>query len=54
VDAARFGVACARGIASAGRTGALIHAGGAGPDHPVHFALPETGYLKALFWRLDG
>ncbi len=54
VDAERFRLACARGVASAGRAGALIHAGGAGPDHPAHFALPETGYLKALFWKLDG
>ncbi len=53
-DAESFGAACARGIAAAGRRGALIHSGGAGPDHPIHLALPETGYLKALFWRLDG
>jgi 23S rRNA (cytosine1962-C5)-methyltransferase len=26
---------------------------GAGPDHPVHPALPETAYLKALALSLD-
>ncbi|PIP97118.1 MAG: RlmI/RlmK family 23S rRNA methyltransferase [Rhodobacterales bacterium CG18_big_fil_WC_8_21_14_2_50_71_9] len=52
VDAEAFRAACARGIMAAGRAGALIHAGAAGPDHPVHIGLPETGYLKALFFRL--
>jgi 23S rRNA (cytosine1962-C5)-methyltransferase len=52
-DAESFRRACVRGILAAGREGALIHAGAAGPDHPVHAALPETGYLKALFFRLD-
>lgn len=41
------------GLRKAGRAGALIHSGRAGPDHPVHVGLPETGYLKALFYRLD-
>jgi 23S rRNA (cytosine1962-C5)-methyltransferase len=53
VDAERFRTACARGILAAGRRGSLIRSGGAGPDHPVHAALPETGYLKALTWALD-
>ncbi len=53
VDAEAFRAACARGIMAAGRSGALIHAGAAGPDHPVHMGLPETGYLKALFFRLN-
>jgi 23S rRNA (cytosine1962-C5)-methyltransferase len=53
VDAEAFRQACVHGIFGAGREGALIHAGGAGPDHPVHAGLPETGYLKALFFRLD-
>jgi 23S rRNA (cytosine1962-C5)-methyltransferase len=52
-DLDAFAGACAKGIAGARRSGALIRAGGAGPDHPVHLALPETGYLKALFYRLD-
>jgi 23S rRNA (cytosine1962-C5)-methyltransferase len=47
-----FHRACIRGIRAAGRSGALVHAGQAGADHPAHFALPETSYLKALFFRL--
>jgi 23S rRNA G2069 N7-methylase RlmK/C1962 C5-methylase RlmI len=39
----------------AGRAaGQLIHTGFAGPDHPMLPQLAETGYLKALFFRLDG
>jgi 23S rRNA (cytosine1962-C5)-methyltransferase len=53
VDAEAFAQACARGIRAAGRSGALALSGRAGPDHPVHMALPETAYLKALVWRLD-
>ena len=53
-DVDAFHKACVAGIASAGRGGALIRSGRAGPDHPVHIGLPETGYLKALFFRLDG
>lgn len=52
VDPDRFRDASVRGIGRAGRRGALIHAGGAGPDHPVHPLLGETGYLKSLFFRL--
>lgn len=51
VDA--FHRACVAGLRRAGREGALIRSGRAGPDHPVHIGLPETGYLKALFYRLD-
>lgn len=54
VSAEAFREACARGIRAAGRTGALVRSGRAGPDHPQHMALPETGYLKTLFFRLDG
>lgn len=49
-----FHKACVTGIRKGGRGGALIHSGRAGPDHPVHNGLPETGYLKAFFFRLDG
>lgn len=45
--------ASVRGIRVAGRTGALVQSGRASPDHPQHMALPETGYLKALFFRLE-
>jgi len=51
-DLARFRTACTRGIGRAGRAGALIHTGFAGPDHPLHPQLAESGYLKALFYRL--
>ena len=26
----------------------LLHAGGQGPDHPVHAAMPETAYLNCF------
>ncbi|MEM9755214.1 MAG: class I SAM-dependent rRNA methyltransferase [Pseudomonadota bacterium] len=51
-DLSRFRAACLRGIGRAGRVPRLIHTGFAGPDHPQHPALSETGYLKALFFRL--
>ncbi|HUF86843.1 MAG TPA: class I SAM-dependent rRNA methyltransferase, partial [Thermohalobaculum sp.] len=54
VDPEEFHRANARGIARAGRGAALVRSGRAGPDHPSHVALPETSYLKALFYRLDG
>lgn len=54
VDTESFHRANARGIARAGRSAALVRSGRAGPDHPSHVALPETSYLKALFYRLDG
>ncbi|MEL7013604.1 MAG: class I SAM-dependent rRNA methyltransferase [Pseudomonadota bacterium] len=51
-DLAKFRSASVRGIGRAGRRGALIHTGFAGPDHPQHPQLAETAYLKALFFRL--
>ncbi|NIB42799.1 class I SAM-dependent rRNA methyltransferase [Pseudomaricurvus alkylphenolicus] len=30
----------------------IIHQGGQGADHPVHPAIPETDYLKAVFARV--
>lgn len=48
-----FHRASGSGIRKAGRTGALIYSGRAGPDHPVHSGLPETSYLKAIAYRLD-
>lgn len=53
VGAEAFHGACVEGLRKAGRGGALIFSGRAGPDHPVHIGLPETGYLKALIFRLD-
>ncbi|MFO1208249.1 MAG: class I SAM-dependent methyltransferase [Amaricoccus sp.] len=51
-DLARFREASLHGVARAGRSAQILHVGGAGPDHPVHPALAETAYLKALFLRL--
>ncbi|MEM6897175.1 MAG: class I SAM-dependent methyltransferase, partial [Pseudomonadota bacterium] len=49
----KFRAASLRGIGRAGRQAQLLHTGFAGPDHPQHPALAETGYLKALFLRLS-
>lgn len=53
-DLSSFRNASARGIGRGGRRGQLIHTGFAGPDHPMLPQLAESGYLKALFFRLDG
>lgn len=39
------------GIARTGRPFQLIRVSGAAADHPVHPALPETGYLKGFTFR---
>ncbi len=41
------------GIRAAGRGARLLHRGFAGPDHPVHPALPEGAYLKFHAYALD-
>ncbi|WP_299946608.1 RSP_2647 family RNA methyltransferase [uncultured Ruegeria sp.] len=51
-DLGRFRDASARGIGRAGRQAQLIHTGFAGPDHPQLPQLAESGYLKAVFYRL--
>ncbi len=51
-DLAQFRAASLRGIGRAGRRAQIVHTGFAGPDHPVHPALAESGYLKAIFLRL--
>ncbi len=51
-DLTRFRNASARGIGKAGRRGQIIHTGFAGPDHPQLPQLAESGYLKAVFFRL--
>ncbi len=51
-DLAAFRAASARGIGRAGRRAQLIHTGFAGPDHPQLPQLAESGYLKAVFFRL--
>ena len=53
VPAADFAEAARRGLADAGRSGRILREAGAGPDHPVHMALPETAYLKSLTLALD-
>ena len=57
VDLTAFRTASSRGIgrggAGVGRAAQIIHTGFAGPDHPVLPQLAESGYLKALFYRLD-
>ena len=55
-DLEKFRTACIRGIGrglyQTGRSAQLIHTGFAGADHPVNPQLAETGYLKALAFRL--
>jgi 23S rRNA (cytosine1962-C5)-methyltransferase len=53
VPEAQFLEAAFDGIKDAGRGGRLLRQAGAGPDHPVHPALPETAYLKFLAFALD-
>jgi 23S rRNA (cytosine1962-C5)-methyltransferase len=52
-DLSKFRNASARGLGRAGRRSQLIHTGYAGPDHPQLPQLAESGYLKAVFFRLD-
>ncbi|MBY6163332.1 class I SAM-dependent rRNA methyltransferase [Mameliella alba] len=51
-DLNAFTGACLRGIGRSGRRAQLIHTGYAGPDHPLLPQLAESGYLKALVFRL--
>ena len=53
VPAADFAEAARRGLADAGRVGRILREAGAGADHPVHMALPESAYLKSLTLALD-
>ncbi|MCC7016904.1 MAG: class I SAM-dependent rRNA methyltransferase [Rhodospirillales bacterium] len=53
VTADAFAQEVAGGLSRAGRTGRILRAAGAGPDHPVHPLLPETAYLKTLTLQLD-
>ena len=48
----KFRASSTRGIGRAGRASQLIHTGYAGADHPQHPNLAESGYLKALFYRI--
>ncbi|MCR9125290.1 MAG: class I SAM-dependent rRNA methyltransferase [Rhodobacteraceae bacterium] len=51
-DLGAFRAASARGIGRAGRNAQVLHSGQAGPDHPMLPQLAESGYLKAVFYRL--
>lgn len=51
-DLKRFRDASARGIGRGGRRSQLVYTGSAGPDHPLLPQLAESGYLKALAFRL--
>jgi 23S rRNA (cytosine1962-C5)-methyltransferase len=53
VAAEDFAEAARRGLADAGRSYRILRNAGAGPDHPVHPALPESAYLKSLTLALD-
>jgi 23S rRNA (cytosine1962-C5)-methyltransferase len=53
VAAADFAEAVRRGLADAGRVARILREAGAGADHPVHPALPESAYLKSLTLALD-
>lgn len=48
-----FAKEVATGLNNAGRSGRIVLAGGAGPDHPVHPHLPESAYLKWQVLQLD-
>jgi len=48
-----FAEAVRRGLGDAGRSARILRAAGADADHPVHPALPESAYLKALTLALD-
>jgi 23S rRNA (cytosine1962-C5)-methyltransferase len=41
-----------QGARHLGRFAQLVEIGGHAPDHPIHPAIPETRYLKALFSRV--
>jgi 23S rRNA (cytosine1962-C5)-methyltransferase len=51
--AAEFTSAVANGLHRARREGRILASGGAGPDHPVHPALPESAYLKTALLQIS-
>jgi len=50
---AEFAEAVRRGLGDAGRGARILRIAGADADHPIHPALPETAYLKAMTLALD-
>ncbi|MDA5194231.1 class I SAM-dependent rRNA methyltransferase [Govanella unica] len=53
MTAEHFAAEVAQGLTDARRSGRILRSSGAGPDHPVHPALPESAYLKAQVIALD-
>ncbi|NNL17860.1 MAG: class I SAM-dependent rRNA methyltransferase [Boseongicola sp.] len=53
-DLDQFRAACLRGIGRARRECQILRTGFAGPDHPQHPQLAESGYLKAITFRFLG
>ena len=53
VTKAEFAEAVRRGLGDAGRGARILRIAGADADHPIHPALPETAYLKAMTLALD-
>jgi len=53
VDSALFAEQVKRGLVDAGRRGRVLRSAGAAADHPLHPALPESAYLKAMVLALD-
>ena len=52
LDASELQRTVLRASRADGRRLSILEQGGQGPDHPVHPAIPETRYLKALFCRV--
>jgi len=48
-----FADAVRRGLVDARRPARILRSTGAAADHPVHPALPESAYLKAMLLQLD-
>jgi len=53
VTEVEFAEAVRRGLGDAGRGARILRIAGADADHPIHPALPETAYLKAMTLALD-
>ncbi|HZF77362.1 MAG TPA: class I SAM-dependent rRNA methyltransferase [Acetobacteraceae bacterium] len=53
VAVGEFSEAVTWGVARARRQARILATVGAGPDHPVHPALPESAYLKGLLMQLE-
>ncbi|MFC0409399.1 class I SAM-dependent rRNA methyltransferase [Roseomonas elaeocarpi] len=53
VGTGEFTDAVIEGMRRARRDGRILGIHGAGPDHPVHPALPESAYLKGVLLQLD-